>query len=114
MYKDLYCVRYEIEDRSDELLFLSDSYKDAEKFYHKKVNELKNNKDLKFGFVTKDIYCGDFANRTTFFDNDFISCSVIFSNYMWYGNGLLYHGDGTTEEMTEEELFKTLESYHID
>lgn len=114
MYKDLYCVRYEIEDRSDELLFLSDSYKDAEKFYHKKVNELKNNKDLKFGFVTKNNYCGDFVKNTTFLDDDFISHEVIFSNEMWYRDGLLYHGDGTTEEMAEEELLNTLKNYNID
>ena len=111
MQKGLYCVRYEIEDRSNDLLFLTDNYQDAKKFYHKKVKELKNNPKLDFAFTHKNDYLGDFVMGTTFTDDDFLSYDVRFSNEMWYDNGLLYHGDGTAEEMTEEDLLKTLENY---
>lgn len=114
MYKGLFCVWYEIEDRSDELLFLSDSYQDAEKFYHKKINELKNNHLLEFGFTDNKDYLGDFVKCTTFLDNDLLSYNVRFSNEMWYSNDLLFNGDGTSEKMTDDELLETLKSYHID
>jgi len=111
MCKELYDVRLKVEDREDTLLFLTDDYEKAESFYKKKVKELENNPDLEFAFTNNHDYLGDFINGTYFIDKDFLEHGVYFTNDMFYGNGYLYHPDGTTEEMTEEQFLKTLENY---
>lgn len=111
MYKGLYDVRLKVEDREEELLFLSESYEDASKFYCNKVDELRKDSSLEFAFEHEHYYLGDFIRGTSFTDEDFLEHDVRISNDMFYDNGYLYHPDGTAEEMTEEDFLKTLENY---
>lgn len=111
MYKGFFDVRLEIEDRSDELLFLSDNIQEAQAFYDKKVQEMRDNPELEFSFIHGNSYLGDFMKGTTFMDKDSLTHDIRISNDMYYNDGILYHPDGNTEEMTEEEFQKTLENY---
>lgn len=111
MYKGLYDVRLKVEDREEELLFLSESYEDASEFYCNKVDELRKDISLEFAFEHENYYLGGFIMGTSFTDEDFLEHNVTISNDMYYNDGYLYHPTGESEEMTEEELFKTLENY---
>ena len=114
MYKGFYDVRLSVEGREDTLLFLSESYDSAAKFYCKKVDELRKDKSLEFCYEIKHCYLGDFINGTYFLDDDSLEHGVTISNDMYYHDGYLYHPDGTRKEMTEAELLNTLKSYHAD
>lgn len=112
MYKGLFSVRFVVEDRSEELLYLSNDYDRAKSFYDRKVEELKKDSGLDYCCEDKHYYCGDFIRTTIFVDNELISHEVLFANDMWFHDNMLYHPTGEFEEMTEEELKKTLDNYY--